>query len=61
MEQKTFTIKGAYSFRGKPQKFSKEITAHNQTYAKEKTLSAIGSKHKIKRNAIQIQTIEEKK
>ena len=61
MEEKTFTLNGVYREKGEMKKFSKEIKAVNEGYAKEKAFSLIGSKHKIKRNAIDIKEISEKK
>ncbi len=61
MEQKTFVITGSYKERQEERKFKKEITAVNENYAKEKTVSLIGSKHKIRRSSININGITEKK
>ena len=61
MEEKIFVLNGTYREQGKIKKFEKEIHAGNENFAKEKTLTEIGSKHKIKRHAIVIDTINEKK
>jgi len=61
MEEKTFAIEGAYKEKGGLKKFSKEIKAVNENYATEKTLAIFGSKHRLKRGAISITKIEEKK
>jgi len=61
MQEKTFTISGTYKEKGADKKFTKEITAVNEGYAKEKALSQIGSKHGTQRNAIAITSVAEKK
>jgi len=61
MEEKTFVINGTYRDQGEIKKFAKEINANNENFAKEKTLTEIGSKHKIKRQGIIITNITEKK
>jgi len=61
VEEKTFTISGTYQDRGEMKKFSKEVSAQNENYAREKTFSLIGSKHKVKRNAIAIKEVSGKK
>ncbi len=61
MDEKTFTITGTYREKNEDKKFTKELNAFNENFAKEKVLSQIGSKHKIARNGIKISSIAEKK
>ena len=42
MEEKTFVINGTYRDQGEIKKFAKEMTAGNENFAKEKTLTEIG-------------------
>lgn len=58
---KSFEIKGDFKEGGKQKRFTKVITALNQNTAKEKTLSLMGSKHKVKRIHINIESIQETK
>ncbi len=60
MESKTFTVTGTYTEKGSEKKFSKEISSHNEAFAREKLLSTIGSKHKIARKSIKITMVKEK-
>ncbi len=61
MAEKTFTITGTYREKDADKKFSKEIKAVNEGYAREKTLSQIGSKHGVNRHGIRIAAVKEKK
>ncbi|MCR4335911.1 MAG: 50S ribosomal protein L18Ae [archaeon] len=61
MTEKTFLVKGIYKEQQEEKKFSKEINAVNETFAKEKAFSLIGSKHKLNRHRITINEISEKK
>ncbi len=58
MGEKNFTITGTYKEKGNEKKFTKQMTAVNENYATEKIMSEIGSKHKIKRNKIQITEVK---
>ncbi|PIN85258.1 MAG: 50S ribosomal protein L18a [Candidatus Diapherotrites archaeon CG11_big_fil_rev_8_21_14_0_20_37_9] len=58
MDGKKFTVTGTYNEKKEDKKFEKQITAVNEKYAMEKTLSAIGSKHKVKRNKIKITEVK---
>ena len=61
MQEKTFMVTGTYVEKKGEKKFAKEIGAQNENFAKEKVLSQVGSKHKVRRNAIKIRSITEKK
>ena len=61
MAEKTFVLNGTYRDQREIKKFANEVLAVNENYAKEKTLSTMGSKHKVKRHAIFIDEITEKK
>lgn len=57
---KAFKITGSFRMgRNKNQPFTKEVLANNKNQAKEKLYSDLGSKHKIKRNFIDIVNIQE--
>lgn len=61
MTDKTYKATGTYKDKGTTKKFMKEVTAVNENYAKEKILAGLGSKHKVTRYAIKIETFEETK
>lgn len=61
MQEKTYTMKGTYRQKNREMTFSKDLKALNENHAKEKLFSTVGSKHKIKRNAITIKEAAEKK
>ena len=61
MQDKTYTIKGTYKERSEDKKFTKEIKAVNEGYAREKLLSQIGSKHRVNRHGVKIASVQEKK
>jgi large subunit ribosomal protein LX len=56
-----FEVTGRFRNEGGWNRFRKIIEAHNEKFAFEKTLSLIGSNHKVKRNLIEIQEIRELK
>ncbi len=57
---KAFKITGTFKMgRNKDQPFTKEVLATNKNQAKEKIYSDLGSKHKIKRNFIDIAKVQE--
>jgi large subunit ribosomal protein LX len=57
---KAFLITGSYADpRMKQQPFSIEMAADDETAVREKALSTIGSKHKLKRWQINIKEIKE--
>ncbi len=61
MEQKTFEVSGTYSVRDGQGKFTMEVRAHNEGFAREKTLAELGSRHKLKRKSVKITAVMEKK
>ncbi|MFH1391288.1 MAG: 50S ribosomal protein L18Ae [Candidatus Diapherotrites archaeon] len=61
MTEKTFVVNGIFKEKQEEKKFSKEINAVNESFAKEKAFSLIGSKHKLNRHHITINEISEKK
>ena len=61
MEEKNFVVKGTMKQKNSDQKFTKEIKAVNEGFAKEKALSLMGSKHNVKRNLIKILEVTQKK
>ncbi len=56
---KVFRVKGEFPMGDKMQPFSKEIASTGSENVREKLLSDIGSKHKVKRTKIVIHSIEE--
>lgn len=56
---KAFRVTGNYADPRKRQPFSIEMAAEDETAVKEKALSTIGSKHKLKRWQIDITEIVE--
>jgi len=54
-----FEVKGAFRCGEKWMKFVKVVEAKNERFAIEKTLSLIGSNHKVKRNLIKINGVKE--
>ena len=59
-EVKVFRIKGLMKYRtGDVQPFTIEVTALSEEQALEKVYSLLGSRHKLKRRNIKIQSIEE--
>lgn len=61
METKMFEAKGTFEKKGEKQKFTKTVKAASEKLAKEKVLSQIGGKQKIKRANIKIEGIKETK
>ena len=59
MITKIFRIKGSFVLGSETQVFTKELRAINEEKKKKKIYSIFGSKHRIKRNQIKIDSIEE--
>ena len=59
MITKIFRIKGSFVLGSETQVFTKELRAINEEDIYEKIYSLFGSKHRIKRNQIKIDSIEE--
>jgi large subunit ribosomal protein LX len=59
MEVKVFRVKGAFERLGKRQTFTKEYRALKEEHVKELVYSEIGSKHRVPRTKIKIESIEE--
>ena len=58
---KGFRIRGSFKDIRNDQSFSIEVAAEDADAAKEKTLSVLGSKHRLKRRDIRIDEITELK
>lgn len=56
-----YEVKGTFKHKGKQQKYTKEVYSESEKLAKEKILSLIGGKQKIKRKDIMINEIYESK
>ncbi len=56
---KIFEVSGQYTQKGKTIKFAMKVKAESNSYATEKVLCLIGSKHKIKRRQITLNETRE--
>jgi large subunit ribosomal protein LX len=56
---KVFRVKGEFPMGARMQPFTKELASTGPDSVREKLLSEIGSKHKVKRAKILIHSIEE--
>lgn len=59
MEQKQFEVKGTYQELQAWKPYTKVLTAPNEKQAQERIYNLIGSKHRLKRMYIKIETITE--
>ncbi|HDZ36103.1 MAG TPA: 50S ribosomal protein L18a [Thermococcus sp.] len=59
MEVKVFRVKGVFERNGKKEKFTKEYRALKEEHVKELVYSEIGSKHRVPRSKIWVESIEE--
>jgi len=59
MQVKVFRIKGVFERNGKKENFSKEYRGLREEDVIEILYSEIGSKHRVKRNKIWIESVEE--
>lgn len=59
MEQKQFEVKGTYQEKEAWKPYTKVLTAPNEKQAQERIYNLIGSKHRLKRMYIKIETITE--
>jgi large subunit ribosomal protein LX len=56
---KAFRVAGSYADIRKRQPFSIEVSAENEEAVREKVLSILGSKHRLKRREIEITDVAE--
>lgn len=56
---KNFKVKGSFKAGIKWENFTKSVTSQNKKNAIEKVYSLFGSKHKLKRTFIKINSVEE--
>ena len=59
MEEKQFEVKGMYQELKAWKPYSKTISAPNERQAKERIYNIIGSKHRLKRLYIKVNSITE--
>ncbi|MCD6372593.1 MAG: 50S ribosomal protein L18a [Thermococcus sp.] len=59
MKVKVFRVKGVFERNGKKEKFTKEYRALKEEHVRELVYSEIGSKHRVLRSKIWIESIEE--
>lgn len=57
MENVSYEVKGKFQIRDEWRPYTKVIEAPNERQARERTLAVIGSKHRLKRRYITIDTI----
>jgi large subunit ribosomal protein LX len=54
-----YIVEGKFKAGVKWEKFSKEVESTSEKNAREKILSTLGSKHKVNRNLIVIESVKE--
>jgi len=59
MEVKVFRVRGVFERNGKKEKFTREYRGLKEEDIKELVYSELGSKHRVKRNKVIIESIEE--
>jgi large subunit ribosomal protein LX len=57
MEQMKFEVKGSFMIGEEWKPYTKVIDAPNEAQAKERIFAVIGSKHRLKRRYINIQSV----
>lgn len=57
MDEKQFEVKGTFKIDDEWHPYTKIITAPNEAQAQERTFAVIGSKHRLKRRYITVNTI----
>jgi large subunit ribosomal protein LX len=57
MENKRFEVKGTFNIGDEWHPYTKVILAPNEVQAKERTLAVIGSKHRLKRRYITVNSV----
>jgi large subunit ribosomal protein LX len=55
----TFVVQGTFKAGVQWEKFSKEVEALNPKNAQEKVLSDIGSRHRVERRLVKIESVKE--
>jgi len=56
-----YAITGEFRAGRQWEHFNIIIDAHNEAFAREKILSTLGSRHRVTRNSIRIESVEETK
>jgi large subunit ribosomal protein LX len=59
MSSKVWRAIGKYKKKGKTYRFSKEMISPKESHVKERVLSELGSRHRVKRKDIAITKVEE--
>ena len=54
-----FKVKGRFLMGKRMQPFTMDVSSINEDQAREKVLSDLGSRHRVKRNKVFIESIEE--
>lgn len=57
MDEKQFEVKGTFKIGDEWHPYTKIVTAPNEAQAQERTFAVIGSKHRLKRRYITVNTI----
>jgi large subunit ribosomal protein LX len=55
----TFVVEGKFKAGVQWEKFSKEVESNNLKNAREKVLSDIGSRHRVERRLVKIESVKE--
>jgi large subunit ribosomal protein LX len=55
----TFVVEGQFKAGVQWEKFSKEVESNNLKNAREKVLSDIGSRHRVERRLVKIESVKE--
>ena len=56
---KKFKVKGRFLMGKRMQPFTMDVSSINEDQAREKVLSDLGSRHRVKRNKVFIESIDE--
>ena len=59
MSSKVWRASGTYKKKGKTYSFAKEMISPKEAHVKERVLSELGSRHRVKRKDIAISKVEE--
>ena len=57
--KKNYELKGEFVEKGEKKKFTKVVSAQNESFAKDKVFASLGSKHGAKRRFVKIEAVGE--
>lgn len=55
----TYEVEGSFEPGGGERSFTREVEAENEEMAREVTYADLGSKHRLKRTKIEVESVEE--